>query len=189
MMIIKRIGVTVFAFLMAFSLTLGLFPSMVSACSCIMPVPPLEALAQSDAVFVGTVTGITLVGDYRKNVEFEALVVWKGDVGKGVSVSTARDSAACGFGFEAGKTYVVYAHDDAEGEGMTVNSCSRTHEVSGEYAQDEDVIALGAGTAPVSGTGSETSADDEGNLLVTAIVATLAVAAGYAASRIRSKKA
>jgi hypothetical protein len=188
-MIIKKIGVTVFVFLMAFSLTLGLSPSVASACSCIMPVPPLEALVQSDAVFVGTVTDVSLVGDYRKNVEFEALVVWKGDVGKETGVFTARDSAACGFAFEAGKTYVVYAHDDVEGEGRTANSCSRTHEVSGEYAQDEDVIALGAGTAPLNGEGSETPADDEPNLLVTAIVAMFAVAAGYAVYRIRSKKA
>jgi len=188
-MIINKIGMTVFGFLVASSLVLGLFPSMSFACSCIMPVPPLEALSQSDAVFVGTVKGVSSVSDYRKTVDFDVSMVWKGDVGNDATVFTARDSAACGFGFEAGKTYVVYAHDDAEGEGRTANSCSRTHEVSGDYTQDEDVIALGEGTVPVGGVGSETPVDDEGNLLVTAIVAALAVAAGYAASRILSKRA
>lgn len=75
------------------------------ACSCPYPHPPLEALAECDAVFKGTVIEInndTLIvfGDryyltYR--VKFSVTSYWKGITTDIVDVYTAIHGISCGF--------------------------------------------------------------------------------------------
>ena len=180
----------VFAYmaLVALIATTGLHPSSASACSCIMPVPPVEALGQSDAVFLGTVTDIAPRSrEYGNIVTIETQAFWKGGIEKTVEVRTAQDSAACGVFFETGKTYVVYAYQSEEDGSLGANSCSRTHEVI-SADQDEDIIALGEGTVPANNPEPEPAIDDEGGILVTAIVVAVAAVAGYTVSRIRIKR-
>jgi hypothetical protein len=50
--------------------------------------------------------------------------VWKGEMMKDFTVTTARQSAMCGYNFEVGKKYLVYANQS--GDGLMVNNCSRT---------------------------------------------------------------
>lgn len=99
--------------------------SVAWACSCIFPLPPLDSLAQADAVFVGTVVSreeppprYILYNDDSVQVisggdmigwRFLALRGWKGDSSQVVKVYTERDGAACGYPFQEGKSYLVYA--------------------------------------------------------------------------------
>ncbi|HKQ60183.1 MAG TPA: HEAT repeat domain-containing protein [Candidatus Polarisedimenticolaceae bacterium] len=86
-------------------------------CTCVESAPPLSAMAQADAVFIGRVVGqddpseassVRSGGDpieYR----FELERVWKGVVRDPAIVVSERDGAACGFAFRVGNAYLVYA--------------------------------------------------------------------------------
>jgi len=112
--------------------------SPVYACSCIPPSSPQESLASARAVFMGTVTSI----EHNSNgyeVSFNVEKTWKGISGSTVTITTPRDSAACGFAFTAGEKYIVYA--DGE-ENLSTSICSRTHLLA---ENDPDLLALGDG--------------------------------------------
>lgn len=103
------------------------------ACTCAPAGPPQQELERADAVFSGRVEAIgpaPMPHDdpkwpSRLEVTLRLLAVWKGiPDGERVTVYTASQSAACGFGFEKGKRYMVYAYD-AGGE-LTATLCSRT---------------------------------------------------------------
>lgn len=133
-------------------LLIGLWASMnpqqVSACSCVRPGSPSEELANSEAVFRGTVTSVrefergdgTWSSMDPTTVEFDVTTVWKGSLHQTMAFTTARSSASCGFTFEEGVEYMVYSWD-----GSGVSLCSRTRSVS--EAQD-DLKELGEGSAP-----------------------------------------
>jgi hypothetical protein len=97
------------------------------ACSC-MKLTPAEGLSSSHAVFTGEVISIakneaTQFGGLE--VTLRVGKVWKGDPPAEVKVRTAGSSAACGYPFVEGKTYLVYAvHDEADP--LRVSLCSRT---------------------------------------------------------------
>lgn len=131
-----------------FSLLTGLLllPSMVQACSCLAPPPPLEALKGADAVFVGRVNALHLTGtsfEEKVNALFEVDQVWKGSLSDRVVIETAQSSAACGFHFSEGEQYLVYAFE-TEGA-LETNICSRTTLL--ENAQG-DLSALGEPDQP-----------------------------------------
>ena len=94
------------------------------ACSCLRPGPPLAELDRATAVFAGEVSDIkrTTTG---VDVSFSVSDVWKGDLNSTLVVTTGPHSAACGYPFEIGQDYLVYAYgrDDA---GLEANLCSRT---------------------------------------------------------------
>lgn len=178
--------------------TLG--PSPASACSCMAPPPPAEALAESDHVFEGRVTAIDQTdagaaadprgdGDLAGGgappppplpgaltVTFEVVRTWKGADAEKFSVVTAGNTAACGFPFEEGETYLVYAtagdhdedgaDDDVEGPLPGTGLCSRTKAIPDA---GEDLAALGAGVVPVDvsgereSDGTESTSDDPGD--------------------------
>lgn len=123
--------------------------SQAFACSCIMPRPPGEELANATAVFSGTVTaqderqGLSMRSADPVKVTFVVAEVWKGDIPAEVSITTARESASCGYNFEDGAEYLVYANGtDAD---RKVSLCSRTTLLANA---DEDLEALGAGSPP-----------------------------------------
>lgn len=113
-----------------------------------VPPPPQEAMASSAAVFEGTVTdvrgpkGEAQQGD--NEITFRIGRRFKGAEADTVTVTTASNSAACGYAFEQGRTYLVYAHDGGDGR-LSVSLCSRTAPI--EDAAD-DLAALGGGTGP-----------------------------------------
>ena len=110
------------------------------ACSCIEPPPPLDALAQADAVFSGKVTVIDQNSDdFSIRFQFAVIDVWKGVTTAETQVITATNSAACGVEFQADEQYLVYAYQDDNGE-LNTNLCTRTRLL--EYAED-DIAALG----------------------------------------------
>lgn len=139
----------------------------VSACSCVQPSSPSEELQKSSAVFMGTVVNIDSsrlqkakrqigLGSSMDPVEvtFDVSKSWKGPKNKNITVKTARSSASCGYNFEQGKEYLVYANESDEG--LNVSLCSRTSLAS---EAEEDVSKLGKSYEP------EISSEKEQSLL------------------------
>ena len=107
-------------------------------------------MGNSAAVFEGTVTEIRKPqgeGEGNHEVVLQVGRRFKGAEDDTVTVTTASSSAACGYNFEQGGTYLVYA-GEAEGQ-LSVSLCSRTARSEDAAA---DFAALGGGTAPDPGT-------------------------------------
>lgn len=152
------------------------------ACSCIMPPPPLDALASSDAVFSGRVTGQfdANLGPMVSSADpvrytFEVKQVWKGAANPSIVVSSARDGASCGYTFEQGREYLVYANT-LEG-GLETSLCSRTAQLA--QAQD-DLAALGEGqtVAPAAAESPSIMPWIVGGVIAVLIVAVVVFGAG-----------
>jgi len=93
------------------------------SCSCVPPPPPSEEFENSDAVFVATVTSFKRAEEYSRVAKFRLLKLWKGK--KVGEIFTSLNSALCGFDFVVGKTYVIYAFVNENGE-LHTNICTRT---------------------------------------------------------------
>lgn len=138
---------------------IGLSQSAALACSCVKPTPD-EALRWADAVFAGRVIAEGKVGwwpgwirfkwsppfiertdaFYESRMVFEVTTVWKGDIFAKTSVV---DVSPCGYGFDHGGEYLVYAKR-FEG-GLVTGACCRNNKLSNA---GEDLAALGAGGLP-----------------------------------------
>jgi hypothetical protein len=93
-----------------------------------MTLTPSEGLSSSHAVFSGEVIDIERNETTRfggLEVTLQVKRVWKGEPKEEIKVRTAGSSAACGYTFVKGKTYLVYAVSD-DADPMRVSLCSRT---------------------------------------------------------------
>ena len=116
------------------------------ACSC-MRLTPSEGFTSSYAVFTGEVTNIEKNTSTRfggLEVTLRVQKMWKGDPAKEIEVHTAGSSAACGYPFAKGTTYLVYALRD-EADPMRVSLCSRTAPVD-KAKKDLDFLGKPAHT-------------------------------------------
>jgi hypothetical protein len=127
-----------------------LVPARSHACKCMLQSVE-QAKEQASAIFEGHVSEVASVpvqGDpnfTQTRATLKLVRVWKGlDKTETVEVTTASETAACGFPFEKGQSYLVYA--DKGEQGYTVSLCSRTRPMA-EAA--EDLAALGGGVTPV----------------------------------------
>lgn len=118
--------------------------AIASACSCLPPPPPKKAMEQAAAAFSGKVTKIEPAGECEQAVTLEVAATWKGAGKKEVVLYTANDSAACGYGFVKGKSYLIYAHTAKRGEAklLETNICTRTALLADAK---EDLKELGEG--------------------------------------------
>jgi hypothetical protein len=102
----------------------------VAACSCLPPPPPADAFVSATAVFHGRVAQVEPAPEGRDSfmgsilVRFQVDQSWKGPGTAEIQLRTARDSAACGYSFQPGADYLVYASGDSGS--LTTNLCSRT---------------------------------------------------------------
>ncbi len=165
-------GLTILAVVMMAFANFVVSTTPVFACSCIAPPPPQEAREQSAAVFAGTVTNIDAPqGEIISSADpvgitFDVTDVWKGEVSETQTITTPRDSASCGYAFEMGMDYLVYAYEGEDG--LQTNLCSRTTLLTAEV---EDLDALGdSSRSEIGGADSSTTS----NLLPTALLAGLA---------------
>jgi hypothetical protein len=123
------------------------------ACSCVAPGPPDEELANSVAVFTGKVVAVAKplsnFGPVSSadpiKVTFQVYNVWKGSVSQTTTITTSRSSASCGYTFEKGREYFVYAHGSEND--LFVSLCSRTQPLD---SAEEDLVILGAGALPIA---------------------------------------
>jgi hypothetical protein len=119
------------------------------ACSCSTN-PSNETFENSAAVFIGTVTGIehssnnTRLGSY--NVQFSVEEAWKGISDPQTTVITSDNDGTCGYDFQQGIKYLVYAYGSEES--LQTGICNRTQPVADAYA---DLVYLGKGYVPVPG--------------------------------------
>ncbi|MCY4654264.1 MAG: hypothetical protein OXC95_14010, partial [Dehalococcoidia bacterium] len=132
---------TAFVSAMCLSFILGVLwlhgnAGQVHACKCAIPGSPTDELEKSDAVFAGAVVSIRHSfdpdeGPYspedRTTVRFDVSAVWKGAVHEDTNITTPPTGGSCGFPFNEGEEYIVYAFDSAyEGDGYTAGRCSPT---------------------------------------------------------------
>lgn len=111
-----------------------------AACSCASNPPPLEALAEADAVFYGRVLERRHVetADSKIYVEarLEVLRLWKGAFLRETVVRTSTSS--CGVYFRQGDVMLIYAH--VQDGALFTHLCTRT--VDAAFA-GADLEALG----------------------------------------------
>ena len=139
----------------ALIITFGFLPALfnmpeVFACSCNTN-PPSEAFENSAAVFIGTVENIerggspnSMIGSY--NVQFSVEEAWKGLHDSQATVTTSDNDGACGYDFQRGVKYLVYAYGSEES--LQTGICNRTQPVADAY---EDLAYLGEGYVSVPG--------------------------------------
>ncbi|MBA4496027.1 hypothetical protein ACFO25_15705 [Paenactinomyces guangxiensis] len=146
-----------------FLLVYWLFPSPVHACSCVVPGPLEEELAESSAVFSGKVIRIDEnKAKLKKEVVFKVNEIWKGVNETQIVVETPNQSGACGFDFVEGQEFLVYARANADGK-LKTTICSRTKAMS---AAKEDLNALDKGKSPAKQVEVEQGAGGKTNILV-----------------------
>ena len=131
----------------------------VYACKCLVPGTPSEEIEKFVAVFAGRVVSIehsfdpnaaTVGPGDRTTIGLEVSTVWKGTVHEDMYVTTPPTGGSCGFVFEEGREYILYAHDSPYDDGgYSVSICSRTALLSEAQA---DLDALGEGSPPMGGT-------------------------------------
>lgn len=121
------------ALCISFALTVFLFfaAGKSFACSCQASPDPLKkqirgALSYSQAVFSGEVIEIkeSTIDKYSVLVKFKVTQIWKGNFGQEITITTPKDSAMCGYNFETGRKYLVYANGSKEN--LLTTNCSRT---------------------------------------------------------------
>jgi len=115
------------------------------ACDCAANPPPKEALKKATAVFSAKVVKIEEAG-LQRSVSLEVLRAWKGVEEKKLVVSTAKSSASCGYAFQEGKTYLIYAYQEDKAPMLRVSQCSRTQTLD---KAEGDLKELGEGKAVV----------------------------------------
>lgn len=107
------------------------------ACSCAPPPEPQQALASATAVFTGTVLAVDTTQTNRQ-VRLRVEGIWKGAKCGEVTIVTGLNDADCGFDFQVGTSYLIYA-DRTQGK-LSTNICSRTKATA---QASEDLTALG----------------------------------------------
>lgn len=112
-------------------------PSPAQACSCMVPLSVEDEMERLDAVFMGKVTKIKDIGlgQQPKRVFFDVSKVWKGENVNEIVVVTGNGAGDCGFHFEEGEEYIVYAHQSNSYSGarmLTTSICDLTSNVNPE---------------------------------------------------------
>lgn len=131
-------------FIILLAIFLPYFTPQAFACSCAEPFSVQEELESSALVILGTVREIKQSSSAgNKEVLVEVSRIFKGETQSQQIIVTAGDSAACGFEFQQGLDYLIYARD--VGTGYTTGLCDRT--TLGSSAAD-DLSILGEGQLP-----------------------------------------
>ena len=126
-----------------FLLQLGLFSSSL-ACDCQSPQNVDQMIENADIIFEGKVSFVNtnwMAGGWK--FSFEVNRTWKRTTTKHLIINTKWEKE-CGYIFEEGKTYLVYANKSF---GLKTAQCMGNKEIGDA---DEDLNMLGKGLAPVN---------------------------------------
>ena len=104
------------------------------ACSCQLSPAPMkkqvkDAYTDAYAVFSGEILEITSKDEWSVTVKIKVEKSWKGGFSEEMTINTNKQSSMCGYSFEVGKKYLVYAYGIKDDLGTT--NCSRTTVLSG----------------------------------------------------------
>lgn len=145
-----------FGGLFALILTTVFSPQEAYACSCVADEFFEDSYANADAVFVGTVTSFENEsgnGAETRDIRFGVTKVFKGSADAEQTLETPNNSAACGYEFTEGESYLVFANrwgEETVGP-LTVSLCSRTElesDAATEIAALEDITTPTVPTEP-----------------------------------------
>lgn len=140
------------------------------ACSCYGPISACSTFWSTPVVFYGTVlektlvrpplihqkrpdgSELTLISPGLVHVRISVKEGFRGADGRPeITVVTDEQNSACGYNFEAGKDYVVFAYPNKEGRPQ-VSHCGMTHMVQ-DAATDSDLLWMrGLPTSPPGAT-------------------------------------
>ena len=123
----------------AFALFALALPGTSLACSCIQNLDVPQAVDKSTRVFRGTVTAIERHDGMLERVVFQVSEHFKGSPATVVQVENHASGPMCGYPFQEGIEYVVYARGNDGG--LQTSSCSRT-----TVTTERELEALRAGT-------------------------------------------
>lgn len=103
------------------------------ACSCVISTPA-ERYDRAEVILSGTVTGINdrSLSQYLDHT-VKVSKTWKGTAGSEVVITSHESSATCGFNFEKGQEYLIYATKTENG--LETNLCSGTALL--QYAKED----------------------------------------------------
>ena len=122
-------------------------PQPCAACSCVEPTPA-GSIANATAVFRGRVTAITpQPGSRFQTVSLLADTGWKGMVTRDMTLVTDKTSASCGFPFQVGMEYLVFARQEPSGS-LTTGLCSGTQPLAGPQTGQTPISAFLAALGP-----------------------------------------
>lgn len=131
-----------------------LAPGRAEACTCVVGAPICDTFWKTDAVFAGEVLEIAPIPNpsgrqfmAHKRVRFRVEQSWRGAVEGTVEITTGSGGGDCGYGFEKGERYLVYA--SARDGALSTSICSRTRPLA---RASEDLDYLKAALRP-SATG------------------------------------
>jgi len=132
------------------------------ACSCVMPGTYAEEMEKSSHVLDATVVQKTTLKQGTTDVELSVTAVWKGEAERETHVITSDNSAACGYEFNIGTRYAVFAN---ETDGVLhVSLCSATtpiideSSIFDELGQPEKLADEEAVDPPSKGQGDKAQA-------------------------------
>ena len=114
------------------SFLLVIFADESNACSCAGTQMPCESYWKSSAVFVGTATFSKSTNPKKGEHDFYSRIFhftidksFRGVEGTEVEIRTGEGGGDCGYGFEIGRQYLVYAYKD-DNNRLVTSICSRT---------------------------------------------------------------
>jgi hypothetical protein len=142
----------------------------VLGCTCGGPIPVCSVYWGTDTLFLGHVVRIehvydeppdervvdgkkiTIIGPGQNLVHFDVTKVYRGArSSEQVVIHTADQGSACGYAFEQGRDYLVYASAGTNGE-LNTSHCTRTHEVASRE-DDADIQWMeGLARSPAGGS-------------------------------------
>jgi 5-hydroxyisourate hydrolase-like protein (transthyretin family) len=114
-----------------------------AACSCMFGgAAPCSEYWKTDTIFEGTVVGESKVkvveGSFKfekRLVRFDLVESFRGAQGAQLEVITGWGGGDCGYEFERGETYLVYAYRDEKDNRLYTSICSRTRPLA-DAAED-----------------------------------------------------
>lgn len=125
-------------------LTIILAADRAHACSCMGGIPLCETVWKTDVVFSGEVLDISPVPNPHgegfqphRRVRFRVLQGWRGETEPTVELTTGAGGGDCGYNFEKGVAYLVFAH--SRGGALTTGICSRTRRLA-DAAEDLEYL-------------------------------------------------
>jgi hypothetical protein len=168
--------------LLGILLSFSLANQTVKACTCAGTRSTCESYGSANAVFVGTVVGVRVNKSQKSNERAEEIdwtpVAFKfvveqpylGVAGIQVEVFTGRGGGDCGYNFQVGQRYLVYAN--AYQNKLSTGICSRTKLYSSATEDLAFLSTLSSATPGISIEGGLTHRDADGetfgsDLLVT----------------------
>ncbi|MCU1311141.1 MAG: hypothetical protein JWO20_2266 [Candidatus Angelobacter sp.] len=148
-----------FAASVFFAIAIWISPGLLSACSCVPLSSTCKFNTGSEAVFVGTVMSKESPGPRLRDgklsfsssvsVRFSVAESFRGVEGDEIEVSTAQYGPMCGYPFEIGQSYLVFAVQGQDGS-LSTGRCSGTRPAIGAAALIEQLKAIKSGRSPAN---------------------------------------